>query len=69
LKQKFTEPNSKQIACEDACAWINGRRVPTAEDGLKIQAFAKKQEEPSKIDALGWRRNAWSEVSAMMDLR
>jgi hypothetical protein len=29
LKQKFTEPNSKQIACEDAYAWINGRPVPT----------------------------------------
>jgi hypothetical protein len=42
LKQRFTGPNSKQIACEDAYAWINGRRVPTAEDGLKIRAFVKK---------------------------
>jgi len=48
LNKKFTEPNSKQIACMDAYAWINGRRVPTLEDGQRIQAFLKKQKSRRK---------------------
>jgi DNA-binding transcriptional regulator YdaS (Cro superfamily) len=28
--------------------WINGRRIPTLEDGLKIQAFLKKQKSRRK---------------------
>ena len=48
LKQKFTEPNSRQIACEDVYAWMNGRRIPILEDALKIQAFLKKQKSRRK---------------------
>jgi hypothetical protein len=28
--------------------WITGRRIPTLEDGLKIQAFLKKQKSRRK---------------------
>jgi hypothetical protein len=60
LKQKFTEPDSKQIACEDA--FVDKREGPSQlEDGLKIQAFLKKQNSRHKSEALGCPRNAWSE--------
>jgi hypothetical protein len=35
-----------------------GRHVQRAEYGLKIQAFLKKAEEPSKVDALVARLEA-----------